>query len=52
MGTKALSKSDRIRVLNDNFRTTFCGGCVVTTAGVSLALGHQSSAYPGGSVLQ
>jgi len=30
----ALSKSDRIRVLNDNFRSTFVGGQVVITQGV------------------
>jgi hypothetical protein len=30
----ALSKSDRIRVLNDNFRSTFVGGRVVMTEGV------------------
>ena len=30
-----LSKSDRIRVLNDNFRSTFVGGRVVMTAGVN-----------------
>ena len=29
-----LSKSDRIRVLNDNFRSTFLGGRVVITQGV------------------
>lgn len=29
------SASDRIRVLNDNFRTTFVGGRVVMTQGVS-----------------
>jgi hypothetical protein len=28
-------KSDAIRVLNDNFRSTFIGGQVVMTAGVS-----------------
>jgi hypothetical protein len=33
--SKALSKSDRIRVLNDNFRSTFVGGRVLTTAGVA-----------------
>jgi hypothetical protein len=31
----ALNKSDRIRVLNDNFRSTFIGGRVVMTAGVA-----------------
>jgi hypothetical protein len=30
----SLSKSDRIRVLNDNFRSTFIGGRVVMTQGV------------------
>ena len=30
----SLSKSDRIRVLNDNFRSTFVGGQVVMTDGV------------------
>ena len=30
-----LSKSDRIRVLNDNFRCTFVGGQVVMTQGVN-----------------
>jgi Protein of unknown function (DUF3768) len=30
----SLSKSDRIRVLNDNFRSTFVGGQVVMTQGV------------------
>ena len=29
-----LNKSDRIRVLNDNFRSTFVGGQVVVTQGV------------------
>ena len=29
-----LNKSDRIRVLNDNFRSTFVGGQVVITQGV------------------
>jgi Protein of unknown function (DUF3768) len=29
-----LSKSDRIRVLNDNFRSTFVGGQLLMTAGV------------------
>ena len=33
--TVALKKSDRIRLLNDNFRTTFVGGRVVMTQGVS-----------------
>jgi hypothetical protein len=31
----ALSKSDRIRVLNDNFRSTFVGGQMVMTQGVA-----------------
>jgi Protein of unknown function (DUF3768) len=31
----AIKTSDRIRVLNDNFRTTFVGGRVVITAGVA-----------------
>jgi hypothetical protein len=31
----ALTKTDRIRVLNDNFRSTFVGGRVMITAGVS-----------------
>ena len=30
-----LSKADRIRVLNDNFRSTFVGGRVLTTASVT-----------------
>jgi Protein of unknown function (DUF3768) len=30
-----LAERDRIRVLNDNFRTTFLGGRVVLTSGVS-----------------
>ena len=33
--SKTLSKSHSIRVLNDNFRSTFVGGQVVTTAGVA-----------------
>jgi hypothetical protein len=33
--TKVAQKTDRIRVLNDNFRSTFIGGQVVMTAGVS-----------------
>lgn len=33
--TTARSKADRIRVLNDNFRTTFIGGRLLTTAGVA-----------------
>jgi len=33
--TAALTKADRIRVLNDNFRSTFLGGQVVMTAGVA-----------------
>ena len=31
----APTKTDRIRVLNDNFRSTFVGGQVVMTAGVA-----------------
>jgi hypothetical protein len=31
----ARSKTGRIRVLNDNFRSTFLGGRVLTTAGVA-----------------
>ena len=31
----AQTKIDRIRVLNDNFRSTFVGGRVLTTAGVA-----------------
>jgi hypothetical protein len=31
----ALDRSKRIRLLNDNFRTTFIGGQVVMTAGVA-----------------
>ena len=31
----ALSRADRIRVLNDNFRSTFIGGQMFMTAGVS-----------------
>jgi hypothetical protein len=34
-GIEALSKSDRIRVLNDNFRSTLVGGQVVMTQGVA-----------------
>ena len=33
--THVTEKSDIIRVLNDNFRSTFIGGQVVMTAGVS-----------------
>jgi hypothetical protein len=33
--TAALSNADRIRVLNDNFRSTFVGGQVVMTRGVA-----------------
>jgi hypothetical protein len=33
--TKTLSNSERIWVLNDNFRSTFVGGRVLTTAGVA-----------------
>jgi hypothetical protein len=32
---KTLSTSDRIRVLNDNFRSTFVGGRILTTASVA-----------------
>jgi hypothetical protein len=35
MNIAPLSKSDRIRVLNDNFRSTFVGGQVVMTQGVN-----------------
>src|ERR1035441_7324398 len=35
MNIAPLSKSDRIRVLNDNFRSTFAGGQVVMTQGVN-----------------
>ena len=35
MNTAALNNTDRIRVLNDNFRSTFVGGQVVMTAGVN-----------------
>jgi Protein of unknown function (DUF3768) len=35
MNTAALKTSDRIRVLNDNFRSTFVGGQVVMTQGVN-----------------
>jgi hypothetical protein len=31
----AIKKSDRIRVLNDNFRSTFVGGQMFMTAGVN-----------------
>jgi hypothetical protein len=33
--TQVAQKTDRIRVLNDNFRSTFIGGQVVMTAGVN-----------------
>ena len=33
--TAALTNADRIRVLNDNFRSTFVGGQVVMTRGVA-----------------
>ena len=33
-GIDALSKTDRLRVLNDNFRSTLNGGRVLMTAGV------------------
>jgi hypothetical protein len=35
MNTAALNKSDRTRLLNDNFRSTFVGGQVVMTRGVA-----------------
>ena len=35
MTTSPLPTRDRIRVLNDNFRSTFVGGRVVMTAGVN-----------------
>src|ERR1019366_5844177 len=35
MNIAPLSKSDRIRVLYDNFRSTFVGGQVVMTQGVN-----------------
>ena len=39
----ALTKSDRIRVLNDNFRSTFVGGQIVMTQGVAdLTLGTKA----------
>ena len=31
----AVSKTDRIRLLNDNFRSSFGGGRILTTAGVA-----------------
>ena len=34
MSTATLTKTDRIRLLNDTFRSTFIGGRVVMTAGV------------------
>jgi hypothetical protein len=33
--TKALSKSDRIRLLNDNFRCSYVGGRLLLSAGVA-----------------
>ena len=33
--TQTIVKTDRIRILNDNFRSTFIGGQVVMTAGVN-----------------
>lgn len=33
--TQTAVKADRIRVLNDNFRSTFIGGQIVMTAGVN-----------------
>ena len=51
--SKTLSKSDRIRVLNDNFRSTFVGGRVLTTAGVAeLPLDTKARLILGGSVVQ
>ena len=39
----ALERTHRIRVLNDNFRSTFIGGQVVMTAGVAdLSLGARA----------
>ena len=35
MSTATLKESDRIRLLNDTFRSTFVGGQVVMTAGVN-----------------
>jgi hypothetical protein len=35
MSELAVSKTDRIRVLNDNFRSTFTGGRVLTTGSVA-----------------
>ena len=35
MSVAPLSKSNRIRVLNDNFRSTFVGGQIVMTQGVN-----------------
>ena len=35
MNTAALNKTDRLRLLNDNFRSTFVGGQVVMTRGVA-----------------
>ena len=35
MNTAAPTKTSRIRVLNDNFRTTFVGGQMFMTAGVN-----------------
>ena len=35
MNTAALNKTDRLRLLNDNFRGRFCGGQVVMTRGVA-----------------
>ena len=49
----APNNTDRIRVLNDNFRSTFVGGQVVMTAGRRCpADRHQSPRALGGSVLQ
>jgi len=43
MNTAALKNSDRIRVLNDNFRSTFVGGQVVMTAGVDALPVHTKA---------
>jgi hypothetical protein len=42
----ALKASDRIRILNDNFRSTFIGGQIVMTAGVAaLTLDVKAHAF-------
>ena len=38
MDTAPLSKSERIRVLNDNFRSTFVGGQVVMSKAAELPI--------------